>query len=276
MFSAYHSLESIPEAHTLDPPFREIDFGDVPAVRTCAALYRALWRIPPLPETASIISQAGEDETAQRDALIEYLFTWLGPYSRLPEDERLEMTRDPETEATETFWRRAVYAMWMNVFNDTTAFLWDVNGRTIGHLHSERDAGGIIGHLVLRHGEGAMTHEFEENVLISLAFLNVGVEIRAESLPVDKGGYLLEGRRTLDTFKQDSGTKMWFVRRGVPVEFFVDPEGEGEEVEGRDGVVAAVLVYARLCVDMQHYEGIVAAYEEQEAREEEEGGRKLP
>ena len=242
----------------LDPPFREIDISEEAAVSTVAYLLRAAWRGTPPPNlAASAVDRDASSAATSVQANAEEVWTYMKEYSRMSDNEKITLT-ESDTKDLYSPWRLAVYYIWRRVFADTADFLWDVSGTTIGHWHAEfaeKYPNEALGQVVLYHGQkgaDAVQQRFQNNVLLTPTFLDADVKVRGVRLPMDgtRDGYFLEDRCELPTWYKDSGDMIWFLRRDVPIEFHVEPAPQNTHVVVERTGVAAVFVYANLCVEI--------------------------
>lgn len=274
MFSAQVTLEGLPESQQNDPPFRRVDVGDEPGVRTMAALLRAAWDCEPPAASLAAFAETNGDANADADSTNEAreqaVWAFSREYSHMSSEQKMALPRNPDTQDAFLPWRQTIYHIWRHVFSDTSSFVRACNARA-GHWHEAQGFADLhsgddnVGQLVLRHGQhgaNAVRHVFKHNVLLCPAFFGAGISIRIERLPVNEhvelptedsdhaedAPYVLYDRKDLDICRNDCGTIIWWIRRDVPVQFHVELDDETDDGSGDPEGLASVLVYGNLCV----------------------------
>ena len=139
-------------------------------------------------------------------------------------------------------WRDSIYHMWNHVFYDVMNFLPEVNC-SVGHFHPpSHDAFAVDYPTAHGRNVAVAKKKWDTNTLLIPAHRAPGVSVRATVNESNEDETL---EKELGTFDGLNPTEIWYVRKGVDVNIYV----EGDFEKDRQGV-AAVTVYGILCSDI--------------------------
>ncbi len=208
----------------LNPSFRTVNFDDSPHVVVVSTHLRYAWSARHSEETSS-------DDVGQ----------FIKANHERSEDDPECVPLNPDLESLHTPWRDSVYYLWNHVFYDVMNFLPEVNC-SVGHLHPpSHDAFALKYPKPEDETPDVVCKSWETNVLLIPAYRASKVSIRAT---VQQSSDDRTSEKGLGTFNDSNLTEIWYVRRGVEVNFFVEAEFEKD----RQGL-AAVMVCGILCTD---------------------------
>ncbi|KAJ0422966.1 hypothetical protein BJY00DRAFT_310567 [Aspergillus carlsbadensis] len=202
--------------------------------------------------------------------------TWSESINRLSVAEREALPRDDDQVTVHTPWREQVYFMWNHVFYDVgnwmsvnygvcrfeppgvEVFVVEFPARDEGRNANGNGAGDA------ESKESGRLHAStkvwpESETLVAAAYLAPGISLRVETLEPGQS----EDEETFHPgdFTHTDRYTVWYVKKGLQLQFFVEGEWEEERVGG----LAAVMVWGGM-------RGEPVVYEESEDDEDEADG----
>jgi hypothetical protein len=208
-----------------DPKFRKVDYGFAQHVVLVSTLLRYAWRVLP-----------GEDPSD--DGIGQF----IKANHEMPDEERERVPQNPDRESLHTPWRDSIYHSWKHVFHDVMNFLPEIDC-SVGHFHPPSHDAFALDYPIPEDENVAVGKKgWNTNVLLIPAHRRPGVSVRATVNESHEEG---TSEKELGRFDASNLTEIWYVRKGVHVNFYI----EGDLEKNPQGV-AAVIVCGILCSDV--------------------------
>ena len=249
---------TLPHPHV--PLVAIVDFSDDDAIVSVSTHLRLAWTelpppLPPAPDSIAADADSNADDAAAARKSHENLVQQTVFHNiRLSSSERAGDAQVNSDAGETSAWRDVLARAWNNVWADVLGYLPDAIGETeagrgkeVGHFWADTHrywgvkagvnerAGGADGK------KGRVVRAWDQNVVVSFTWLKKGWRVVGfvNEDEDEAGGERKEVGRLGN---EQGGKEVWFVRKGVEVEFVVEREDEEDDEEaGEEGTIAVVV-----------------------------------